>query len=79
MDILFFSFVTFSRRLFFIRHLFDIFVDISRVHQNVYFTIVGMSFLCRNNPISAKTFSNSYKINDLLNTAIVVIDRNYFK
>jgi len=42
LDVLFFSFMTFSRRLFFIRHLF---VDIGRVQQNVYFTIVGISFL----------------------------------
>jgi len=52
MSYFFHSFMTFSRRLF-LRYLF---VDIGRVQQNVYFTTVGISFLCWNNPISTNLF-----------------------
>jgi len=41
MDVLFFSFMT--PFFLFIVHLF---VDIGHVQQNVYFTTVGISFLC---------------------------------
>jgi len=80
-DVLFFYFEIFLRRYgrliffiydifktsFFIRHLF---VDIGRIQQNVYFTIVGINFFAEI-ILSQQTCFNSCKINGLLNTAIL--------
>jgi len=74
-----FYFRPFLRRLiFFIYDVFktsffrfDIYLSTGRVQQNVYFTTIGISFLCWNNLISVNLFQ--HKINSLLNTAIIIV------